>query len=183
MQEIELLDEPEEGSESLSSETRKNDNQILSMLDEYKTVEPPKKSVEELIEEENQTVASYKVTDATTGRQKKVISGSIISGAMLMIFVNNIVPMAVAMMHNKYAKGYKKIHPDELRLGNKQQKELQVFLDEAADSIQLKSDPLTMAALSLISLYGMQYWSLRQKELTKEEAQEKLDKDEKNKIK
>jgi hypothetical protein len=84
--------------------------------------------------------------------EKRVVSDTIINGALLLLFIDVVIPNLIAMINNKMSK--KKIKASRLAMTEGQKRELQPIADEAARAIQLQGNPITILAFSIVSIYA-----------------------------
>lgn len=87
---------------------------------------------------------------------------SIISGALLIIMIDLIIPNIIVFANNKLTSS--KIKIKDLQLSKAQKDELIPLADEAAKKIALKGDPMTVFFMSLIGIYGINLMSLKANE-------------------
>lgn len=103
------------------------------------------------------------------GRKKKGIEteqepsdlgiNSIISGALLILMIDLVIPNIMVFANNKLTKTKMKVK--DLQLTKAQKDELIPLADEAAKKIALKGDPLTVFILSLVGIYGINLMSIK----------------------
>ena len=89
-----------------------------------------------------------------TRRSKKaVVSGEIMTGAMFLFLIDTIFPSVICAVNNRFSD--KKVSPEKLMLTANQKKELEPLAQQVAEHLQAKGDPVTMFAITLLSLYGL----------------------------
>ena len=77
----------------------------------------------------------------------------IISGDLLLMLVNVVLPRVFSMLHNMAVKDQKKhISANDLKLDDDEKKELKILADKAAKEVGFQGDPLTAFAISVIAL-------------------------------
>lgn len=79
------------------------------------------------------------------------ISNSIITGTILLLLIDVVIPTIIVLVNNKVSK--KKIKAVNLKLTQAQKSELQPLADEAAKKIMLEGSPVTMLIIGLIGIY------------------------------
>lgn len=88
-------------------------------------------------------------------RKEKVeeVPTQIISGDLLLMLVNVVLPRVFSMLHNMAVKDEKKyISANDLKLDDDEKKELKILADKAAKEVGFQGDPLTAFAISVIAL-------------------------------
>jgi hypothetical protein len=84
--------------------------------------------------------------------EKRVISDTIINGALLLLFIDVAIPNLIAIINNKFTK--KKVKASRLQMTEAQKRELEPIANEAARAIQLQGNPITILAFSIVSIYA-----------------------------
>jgi hypothetical protein len=94
------------------------------------------------------------------GFEKNVIKDDpIITGSLLIILVDLLIPNLMSFANNKFSK--KKIKPSDLMLSNEQKKELEPFADAAAQQMMMKGNPVYMLIICLLGMYGVKLMALK----------------------
>ena len=84
-----------------------------------------------------------------------------ISGALLILMIDLIIPNVIALANNKLSK--EKIKASDLQLETKQKNELEPIADEVAKTIQSFGSPLTVLIVTLLGIYGVNLMALKTK--------------------
>ncbi len=92
-------------------------------------------------------------TKKKADRFTQTVEGNeVINGALLLFFIDTIIPMGISFVHNRFSDD--KINANHLKLSAPQKKELGEIADEVAKQIQLQGNPVTVLIISLISIYA-----------------------------
>lgn len=86
---------------------------------------------------------------------------SLISGALLVLMIDLIIPNIIAFANNKITN--EKITAKSLQLTTAQKNELQPVADEVAKTIALQANPLTVLIVTLLGIYGVNLMALKSK--------------------
>lgn len=144
----------------------KNDKQIIkndlsdieTMLSEYKekaqvesepseNIEPKKRGRKRKVVEQEQ-------------EQQQINAGNVISGALVLMLIDLLIPKLLTLANNKFNKK-KKIKSKQLQLTTEQRTSLEPIADLAMKQIMLQGNPLTVLTLSLIGIYGLNFLMLQ----------------------
>lgn len=88
------------------------------------------------------------------------ISGSFITGALAITFVDLLFPLIICGVNNHFSP--LKIKEEKLKLTNSQKKELEPVYDAALKFLNIKGNPVTIAILGTAGIYLMNFFMLRQ---------------------
>jgi len=80
---------------------------------------------------------------------------AVITGAVLLILIDVVLPEFVAMIGNKYVKkkGEKKIESKQIKLTNEQRRDLSPLADAAAKHLNVDANPVVLFAIALVGVY------------------------------
>lgn len=87
------------------------------------------------------------------------LEGNILDGAMFITLIDTIVPMLIAMANNSFSAI--KVDPDKMMLTEKQKKMLEPICEKVVEKLAITADPVWVLVLSVLSLYGIQFWTIR----------------------
>jgi hypothetical protein len=83
----------------------------------------------------------------------------IISGSLMVLLIDLILPNVICMINNKVSK--KKIKANLLMMTDEQRKQLEPVADQVAKEMSLKANPLTVLIVSMIGIYGVNLMMLK----------------------
>jgi len=86
---------------------------------------------------------------------------SMISGALLILMIDLLIPNVIALANNKFTKD--KVKASDLQLDTKQKNELEPIADEVAKTIALQGNPMTVLVVTLLGIYGINLMALKTK--------------------
>ena len=78
---------------------------------------------------------------------------NIMSGIMLLVLVDSILPLAISFINNKYSK--RKVKSTSLKMTKTQKNELQPIADEVVKLLNVEANPIFMLSISMIGIYGL----------------------------
>jgi hypothetical protein len=157
-----------ENKEQVSDETIINDEPVKDIK-----TSGLNKDIEDMLSgyKEDLQVSDEPAATAKTKRKSKkkveaepeqpVEMPSMISGALLLLMIDLLIPNIIAFGNNKLSK--EKIKASDLQLDNKQKKELEPIADEIAKTIALQGNPLTVLIVTLLGIYGINLMALKSK--------------------
>lgn len=150
---------------SFNKETQDNDKELESVITGYEeaaVIELHNDGNEEEIEESKEPIKDLDVTAEEPTAPVSIPASSVISGAMLLTFIDLVIPRAIMLLHNNLVpKGKKKIKTiTQLRLSKSDLKELSPLADEVAALIKVEGNPYVMLSFSVISIYAFKYYVL-----------------------
>lgn len=93
-------------------------------------------------------------------RKEMTLGGDILDGAMFITLVDTLVPMIIALANNSFSKI--KVDPDKMTLTDKQKKQLEPICEQVVKKLSLTADPTWLLIVALFSMYGIQFYSIRQ---------------------
>jgi len=126
-------------------------NKLLSGYTEQLEVEPEKPK-----EKNGKKRGSKNVIEEP---KPQVEINSVISGSLLILVIDLLIPNLIVFANNKMSKD--KIKVKDLQLTAKQREELIPLADEASKKIALKADPLTTFLIGLVGIYGINLMGLK----------------------
>ncbi len=155
-----------------SEKTEKVDGNTVEPVKEEIKTSGINKEVEDLLSgyKEQMIVDEPKkeVIKDKRGRKKKIdepdpepVESSIISGALLILMIDLVIPNIMVFVNNKVTG--EKLKVKDLQLTRSQQSELQPIADEVAKNIALRGNPLTVLIVTLIGIYGINLMALKAK--------------------
>jgi hypothetical protein len=141
-------------------------NDIENMLSGYNTeatvntdsvateIEPEKK-----VETRGRKKGSkFKTNEPLQSEPKTVTGGELISGSILLLFIDLAIPNILCFGYNAINKGKKKkLKADIMQLSTKQKSELEPLANEAAKQLLIHASPLSVFIISLITIYGLNF--------------------------
>lgn len=158
--------------ESLENvETIKSDEKTIIENDPVKEIktEGVSKEIQDLLGGYKETLQVEEQTEQPKdkrGRKKKLVEPeqppempSLISGALLVLMIDLIIPNIIVFANNKITK--EKIKAKDLQLTNAQKNELQPVADEVAKTIALQANPLIVLVVTLLGIYGVNLMALK----------------------
>jgi hypothetical protein len=89
----------------------------------------------------------------------EIQGSSVISGSLLILLIDLILPNIMAAVNNKVSK--KKIKASLLQMTPEQRKELEPVADAVSREMMLKANPLAMLIISMIGIYGVNLMMLK----------------------
>lgn len=99
------------------------------------------------------------------------ISGTLIDGALFIMLIDLLFPLAITFLNNKASKA--KIKVEDLQLTEKQKRDLQPVSDEVVKYLMLRANPIWLMAIAMTGIYGINFMA------AKSAAEAKLERDEK----
>lgn len=100
--------------------------------------------------------------NATVNPETSIISGDIISGALLLTIINLLMPMALSLTHNLLVKDKKKrIDYEHLQIPDNELKKIDKLADAALKHIKIEANPVGFLIFALIGLYAMQFMTVK----------------------
>lgn len=98
------------------------------------------------------------------GRPKKqeeqeIKDSSLISGALFLLLIDLAIPSLMCFVNNQFSKD--KMKAKALKLTKEQKEELSPIADEAVKQLMLKASPLTVLVVSLVGIYGLNFFMLK----------------------
>jgi hypothetical protein len=84
----------------------------------------------------------------------------VISGSLLILMVDLILPNLICFAANKMTRG-KKIKANRLQMTAKQREELEPIAEQVAKDMAMKANPMTVLIISLIGIYGVNFMQLK----------------------
>jgi hypothetical protein len=93
-------------------------------------------------------------------RNKTVTGGELISGAIILLFIDLLIPNVLAFSYNKINKKKKRIDAKILQLTDKQKNELEPLANEAAKQMLLHASPMTVFVTALLGIYGLNFFMI-----------------------
>ncbi len=106
---------------------------------------------------------SFTMRDPDSREKVKVSGDTILKGSVVMLLINIAVPSLISLVHNKFNTGYEPIHKNDLKAPKSVLKELEPLADEVFKTMEVKSSPMTLFFMGLISTYGFTYLNLLEK--------------------
>ena len=95
------------------------------------------------------------------GTKNKTEGDPLIDGEMLVMFIDIIMPLAIAATNNMVSKD--KISPDDLLLTEKMKDKMKVFADKCAETINLSMNPWVGLFVLSAGAYGYKVMELKNK--------------------
>jgi len=95
------------------------------------------------------------------GTKNKSEGDPLIDGEMLVMFIDIIMPLAIAATNNMVSKD--KISPDDLLLTEKMKDKMKVFADKCAETINLSMNPWVGLFVLSAGAYGYKVMELKNK--------------------
>lgn len=89
----------------------------------------------------------------------------IITGALLITLIDVLIPLLIAGINNLASKN--KIDSNLLTLNSSQKKSLEPVAEEAAKRISLQGNPVVILMVTLVGIYGMNFFMVKQLSSTK----------------
>ncbi len=86
-------------------------------------------------------------------------ASDIISGALLLMFIDLAIPNLLVFANN--ARSKKKIKAKALQMTDEQKRQLEPFANEASKQLLLKGNPVQVFLIALISIYGLNFIALK----------------------
>jgi hypothetical protein len=87
------------------------------------------------------------------------ISGSLIDGAMFIMLIDLLFPLAITFFNNKVSDV--KINADDLQLSEKQKKDLTPIADNVVKQLTIKADPAWLLFIAMTGMYGFNFLSAK----------------------
>jgi len=92
-------------------------------------------------------------------KDEMTLTGDLMDGAMFITLIDMIFPMVICMANNSMSQV--KIEPDALMLSEKQKKQLEPICEQVVKKLSVKADPITLLCISLFTMYGVSFYSIR----------------------
>lgn len=148
--------------------TDKNDKRFYYVKGAKKGQRKPEAVIKQALKDNPITVNTNTPLESTT------LSGSIISGAIALTFINLLAPLIICGINNSFSKVY--IDEEKIKLTKEQKKELEPIYDEALKYLQFKGNPVTLAILATSGIMIMNFFMIRNIEKRKLKESENKDK-------
>lgn len=102
-----------------------------------------------------------------------VITSELISGALFLTLVDLLLPFLIEVVNNRFSKI--KINSEDLKLTEKQKKEITPISDAVVKSLNIQGNPVWLMIIALGGIYGINTAALRamKKEEIKSDAKTK----------
>lgn len=139
--------------------TNKKPSMGLSDIDSFLSDEYQKKASIDL-GNEDLTAAKPRRTRQKAPKEM-FISGDIITGALLITFIDLFIPMIIVTVNNLLDPSGKKVKIEQLRMKIQQRKELEPIADALAKEIELKANPWLLMIAALIGIYGLNFVNIK----------------------
>jgi hypothetical protein len=105
--------------------------------------------------------SKFKTDPPPADAPQTVTNGSLISGAILLLFIDLAIPNILCWSYNAFQKNKKKkINPRIMQLSQKQKDELEPLANEASKQLLLQASPLTVFLVALCGIYGLNFMML-----------------------
>jgi hypothetical protein len=85
--------------------------------------------------------------------EPKIMDSAAISGSLLILLVDLLIPNILVFANNKFSK--KKMKASKLQMTAQQRSELEPLADAVAKQMALKSSPLAVLIISMVGIYGV----------------------------
>lgn len=155
---ITLVDDSKSESEIISNEVKKSGSldEVLSQYTEAPKVEKD--------ESKKYSKGQFKIpSDPDVKGSKKITvkADTVITGSMVLLFINITIPGLIAAGHNKWnTKKYKHISRKDLKLSKEQLRDIEPIADEFAKTIDLTAHPALLLGAAMISVFATSYISI-----------------------
>jgi hypothetical protein len=99
-------------------------------------------------------MTAEEATKDIIGEPVNIDSNPIITGGLLILLIDLVLPNIIAFANNKFSKT-KKIKATDLQLSEDERKQLEPLAEQVAKEMSVKANPLTVLIVSLVGMYGM----------------------------